>query len=273
MSRNNINKNSTASTSIATGNSKTTETQSNNNKTSQPVVAKPSASNVQAKITNSPNQIPPPEQQSNIVYSMQSKRSIETVSSREAQPRKTTIKLSQPMQAKPSLENHVTQLTQSRNSNTRKVQAQNGQKSHNVTSLEDKQDYSNRSNLTKSSLLRERKSQEKEPAQIKDDTVVTFAGHIRVNDDQAGQYTFGFFDEQPISQEESSNRVKSNESQQENIKQTKVLSQKPELKHLKASPNSEEKCYKSNDNIDANSFNYHQILEFISTGEYLFAGE
>lgn len=75
------------------------------------------------------------------------------------------------------------------------------------------------------------KKQEEKPI-----NVVTFADHIRLlsDDDETAPYTFGFFDEQ-----------------------------KPRL--MKASPKSDERRYVVKDKIDANSFNYKQILEFISS--------
>ena len=115
------------------------------------------------------------------------------------------------------------------------------------------------------------KQEEKRDKSKQDDAVVTFADHIRVNDDDVGErYTFGFFDKQQkqqttIQAKSVKPTSKHNESTNNNSSQ---VGQKHKLKHLKASLISEQKRYKCNDNIDANSFNYHQILEFISNCKY-----
>lgn len=101
------------------------------------------------------------------------------------------------------------------------------------------------------------------------EAAVTFADHIRVSDDDVGErYTFGFFEE-PRQQTNShvkayKSTTKHNEKSITSYNKTSQVSQKHKMKHPKASLISEQKRYKCNDNIDANSFNYHQILEFIS---------
>lgn len=105
-----------------------------------------------------------------------------------------------------------------------------------------------------------------------EEAAVTFAEHIRISDDDVkGRYVFGFFDEQR--QQQSGNQAKPNKTtikHNENspFNNSNQAGQKHKLKYPKASLNSEQNRYKFNDNIDANSFNYHQILEFISNCKY-----
>lgn len=98
------------------------------------------------------------------------------------------------------------------------------------------------------------------------DAVVTFADHIRPDDDNVDKrYTFGFFEEQHTTNLDESDKpiMKHNEKHKSN-----PVGQKHKMKHIKASLNSDQKRYKFNDNIDATSFNYHQILQFISNCKY-----
>lgn len=133
-----------------------------------------------------------------------------------------------------------------------------------------------------------RSSKQKQDKTKPVEAAVTFAEHIRVNeaDDLGQRYTFGFFEEQ----KQLNNLVKKSgkltlrnheESMSDNTTtintatnnnhngKTSQLGQKHRSKHHKASLNSEHKRYQFNDNIDANSFNYHQILEFISNCKYI----
>jgi hypothetical protein len=84
----------------------------------------------------------------------------------------------------------------------------------------------------------------------KDEAVVTFADHIRISDDDVGdQFTFGFFDEQR--QQTISNQTKPTK--------TTTTTVAIATKHNENSP----------DSNDANSFNYHQVLEFIRSCKFL----
>lgn len=106
---------------------------------------------------------------------------------------------------------------------------------------------------------------------------VTFANHIKVSDDVVEQYTFGFFDhEQKTSQVQQSNPadnsnliLSSTNSRKQFSHPQQSIQKESVTKQSKASPNSEENSCKKHDNIDANSFNYEQILKFIKNGKYL----
>lgn len=118
-----------------------------------------------------------------------------------------------------------------------------------------------------------RNHDQKKEGKKQDEAVVTFAEHIRISDDDVnGQYTFGFFDEQRQQTNSQSKPTKTTTKHNENspVSNSKLNQngQKHKLKHPRASLNSEQKRYKFNDNIDANSFNYHQILEFIRNCKY-----
>jgi len=77
----------------------------------------------------------------------------------------------------------------------------------------------------------------------KHDDAVTFADHIKLSeDDETAQYAFGFFEEE------------------ENPKS------------MVTSRASDQRRYVFKDNIDANSFNYQQIIEFISNCKYRSSG-
>jgi len=140
---------------------------------------------------------------------------------------------------------------------------------------------SNQRRLQQSSIRQQSNQtpQQKQPQrttllnQDQSQAAVTFAHHIQVRDEDDIQYTFGFFDEQPNQTQQPKATVTSHTSNANNSRKQANQFQQPSLqepkhkpKQSKASPNSEENCYKSNDNIDANSFNYEQILKFISNG-------
>lgn len=86
-------------------------------------------------------------------------------------------------------------------------------------------------------LCQDSKPSKEKNSKSENNNVVTFADHIKISDDnETAQYTFGFFDEQ-----------------------------KPKL--IRTSRKGDQRRYVFKDNIDANSFNYQQILEFISNGK------
>lgn len=93
---------------------------------------------------------------------------------------------------------------------------------------------------------------------------VTFAEHLVVRDEDIPLYSFGFFDDQTAQvQQNKATTPISNAT----LNRKPASQQKPQPKQSKASPKSEENSYTS-DIIDANSFNYEQILKFISNGEF-----
>lgn len=100
---------------------------------------------------------------------------------------------------------------------------------------------------------------------------VTFADHIKVRSEDVSQYTFGFFDDQPTPSQQTKLITTNHNSHANNSrKQPSQFLQsehKQKPKQVKASPNSEENCYKTKDNFDVNSFNYEQILKYISNGK------
>lgn len=126
------------------------------------------------------------------------------------------------------------------------------------------------------------KSPEPHLGESQKEAVVTFAHHLQVHDDDVRQYTFGFFEEQ-LNQTQQTKPTIANQSilvdknvivndpiKPSSLSQQSVSNQpRVDLKQPKASPNSEGKCSKSNDKIDASSFNYDQILKFISNRKYL----
>lgn len=108
---------------------------------------------------------------------------------------------------------------------------------------------------------------------------VVFANHIQVRDDDNRQYVFGFFDEQGT-QNQPENATKSefkiinlNQNSQNNNSRKPPSSTQPEtrqkMKQLKPSPFSEV-TRKPIDKIDVNSFNFDDILKFISDCKYIF---
>lgn len=125
----------------------------------------------------------------------------------------------------------------------------------------------------------EKRPTELQPSGSQDEGAVTFAHHLKVHDDDVRLYTFGFFEEQPNQTQQPKTTTIANQTilvdkndsmKQSSLSQQSVNNQpKINLKQPKASPNSEKKCFKSNDKIDATSFNYDQILKFISSRKYL----
>lgn len=186
-------------------------------------------------------------------------------------------------QNKPTPSGHqIANMSQTQQSDQRKVQSA----PNNIRSQQTKQQSSQERTGERVSDRREtslkpisshakRSLVETQENSRQDEAAVTFADHIRVNDDDdVGQrYTFGFFEEQ----RQQTNQVKPGKlTPKHNEKlvminsKTSQVGQKHKMKHPKASLNSEQKRYKCNDDIDANSFNYHQILEFISNCKYSF---
>lgn len=107
--------------------------------------------------------------------------------------------------------------------------------------------------------------------QIKSEpAVVTFAHHLKVHDeDVQQQYTFGFFDEQPDQQMQSIKQTNSSQNTNPRKQSTQAQGNENKLKakQPKTSLNSE-RCYKFKDRVNVDSFNYEQILKFISNCKY-----
>lgn len=113
------------------------------------------------------------------------------------------------------------------------------------------------------------------------EVAVTFAHHLQVHADDDRQYTFGFFEEQPNQTQQTKSTIANhnilvdknvivNDLMKHSSLSHQSVNNQPKIypKQPKASPNSEEKCFKSNDKIDATSFNYDQILKFISNRKF-----
>lgn len=114
------------------------------------------------------------------------------------------------------------------------------------------------------------------------DAAVTFAQHLQVEQSSgAQQYSFGFFDEEQAPNKVSGHKIANKleisvnpndklNQYQERREQDKQQPSCPRFgnvkppKYPKASHNSESRSYTFNDNIDTSSFNYDQILEYIS---------
>lgn len=115
---------------------------------------------------------------------------------------------------------------------------------------------------------------------------VTFAHHLKVNDD--GHYTFGFFDDRPEQKASKiSNKINSNSqtntqannnnssnnhySRKKTLSQNHITENKQRQKQIQPSLISE-RTYKSKiqDKINVDSFNYDQILKFISNCKYIY---
>lgn len=112
----------------------------------------------------------------------------------------------------------------------------------------------------------------KDSSQDQTEAAVIFAEHIQVREEDCNHYTFGFFEEPTIPQTQQTKTTLINHSSHVNSTR-KQISQQPSKNEQKpkqsiASPNSEENCYKLNDNVDTNNFNYDQILKFISSGKF-----
>lgn len=254
-------------TTTSTNNTKKNETYPVNNHKSHQASSKMSANNIQAKDATQPNhqlQQPQPTNQS-----PQARKPIQTEHDRESQQRRTNNN-----KASQHPRQHFKQVSNIRNSYSIQtqdlIQTPTAKQSQQQKPQSEQLEHSSELKQVKQAVLSQQNEDQRPPiTQSHDDAVVTFADHIRVNEEDIGQYTFGFFDEQLGNQVNHNKSTKSNQNSlatNHSYKQTNQMVQKQKPKHSKASPNSEKKRYKFNDNIDANSFNYNQILEFISNG-------
>lgn len=246
----------------------------NSNNTKQPnqVASKINNNNVQAKNPPQSNH----NQQTNVIQNsqQQSKQPTQNYNNRENQNAKNITKPSNNQQSKQT-PNHVPKQVQQNQQQPqrRTLQPLNSQQ-------QQKQQQSPIPTQQQSKQLSQTDIRGEKPPDA-----VIFANHIKVRDEDTSEYTFGFFDEQtpnkqiqkcnvitndPILKKSNSNVIINNVKKQthpqneQNLE--KVLRSKP--KQFKPSPNSEIR-YKSNDNINANSFNYDQILKFISDCKYI----
>lgn len=211
---------------------------------------------------------------------------------REMNSRKTnqkssssTTQTTKPQQQQPSKPTSnpnptVVHSSQSLNSSQRKVHAilidnqpQQSQKQQSLPERPSDRNNELKETTTNIKLKAKRNHDQKKESEKQDEAVVTFAEHIRISDDDVSdKFVFGFFDEKRQQTGNQSKATKTTMKHNENSPVSNIKSnqvgQKHKLKHPKASLNSEQKRYKFNDNIDANSFNYHQILEFIQNCKY-----
>lgn len=193
---------------------------------------------------------------------------MQSENNREPHQRKTINKSAQQMRQQPKqLSNNQTMQQQKQQQHSEQRGAtdhDNGQGEQAQSQLNqiDSKDQDTQQQIRQSGGTKKQNQSNEEP---KDEAVV-FAEHIQVNFEDVSQYTFGFF-------EEPKNLTKSNEIFIANNSQKQTSPSNQVQKQLKASPNSEQRSYKYNDNIDPNSFNYKQILcnlvEFHCHGEYL----
>lgn len=104
---------------------------------------------------------------------------------------------------------------------------------------------------------------------VEKQAVVTFADHIPISDEELSQYKFGFFEEQQNqmpSRPIDNTRIANTNTREQVSKQSLHDDNKQKVKQSKASPITGET--QNTAKRDVNSFNYEQILKFISDSKY-----